>query len=130
MKNEIEPTQAKIDYHYGLISCRLSTITNDSITVGLVSFIGDTANKIYISKYKLSLLKKILKPHNYRFFKSILKAYQDYSNLDLEKYDWEHKNQNGIIKFQKIHSVIIDTFDDKQLFFDSLFEEYVNKYNI
>lgn len=89
------------------ISIRLESPTDDSICVGLI-FISADGNKVFISEEKMKLVKAIVKPHLFNFFKSGIEGYSKRSqDITPEFIDIQHRYQNGIIKISSLKPIAL-----------------------
>jgi hypothetical protein len=107
--------------HISFLSYKLSSLTDDQITIGLLY--ADTENYItpFISEERLKILKKIVSPHMYKHFYHYVKALQR-NKIKLADLDYLSVYQNGFIKITKPGPFAGDIDQAQQMF-----EKFVNK---
>lgn len=87
------------------IAIRISSVTKDSITVGLI-YISPLENKVLISEERMKLVKKIIKPHLYNHFKYAIDGYKKSKDkMTTELITRQHVYQNGIIKISQLSPI-------------------------
>jgi L,D-peptidoglycan transpeptidase YkuD (ErfK/YbiS/YcfS/YnhG family) len=105
------------------LGIRLSSITKDSISVGLIYIENETV-KVFISEEKMKLVKSIIKPELHNFFDSAIRAYQkNESRLTLNDIIRAHVYQNGIIKITKPSPI---AFPNDSYTIEAFFERAIN----
>ena len=91
------------------LGIRLSSITKDSISVGLI-YIENEKVKVFLSEEKMKLVKSIIKPELHVFFEEAIRAYQrNESRLSLNDIIKAHVYQNGIVKITRPSPIALPT---------------------
>lgn len=115
--------------HISFIGCRLSTYPEDTITVGML-FVNEGETQIKISEHKMKILKKILNKHVFSLFESSVKGLvKNVEKLNLDKIDYLHRYQNGLLKIYKPTQVSLEHIESKETFFEDYFNKRVDKYS-
>jgi hypothetical protein len=106
--------------HISFIAYRFSSVTDDSLTVGL--FYSDINNKanLFISNEKLKILKKLISLNMYKNICQYLKKIEKH-NLILSDLIYLSTYQNGYVKVTKP-----TPFGGKEELAKSLFDNHIN----
>ena len=116
--------------YYSFISYRFNSFPEDCISVGMI-FIDDETNefKIKVSEIKMKIAKKIkisASPYVFKMFNNSIRNLCKADSLTLDKLDYLHRHQNGIIKIDKPSSSSCK-MEDFDIMFEKRLEENFKK---
>lgn len=106
--------------HISFLAYKLSSLTDDQLTVGLLYTDDEDIVTPFISEERLKILKKLVSPHMYKNFYNYVKALQR-NKIKLEDLSYLSVYQNGFIKITKPGPFSGDLDQAKQMF-----EKFVN----
>ena len=107
--------------HISFLAYRLSTVTDDQLTIGLLYSNDNNEITSLISDERLKILKKLVAPHMYKHFCLYIKALHN-NNIKLADLEYLSVYQNGFIKISKPGPFGGDLTQAQEMF-----EKFVNK---